>query len=106
MGDPLSVASGIAGLVSIADTVFTRTYRYVRLVQKAEKDISELAVGIRSLSGLLHGLSLVLSELQKEPPTPTFDSITSILAGSRSRTFKRDLITMNLEQSTTERLKR
>jgi GTPase SAR1 family protein len=72
MGDPLSVASGIAGLVSIADTVFTRTYRYVREVKKAEKDISELAAGIRSLSGLLHGLSLVLSELQKETSETNF----------------------------------
>jgi len=72
MGDLLSIASGISGLVSIADTVFTRTYRYVRVVQKAEKHISELAAGIRTLSGLLHGLSLVLSELQKETSETNF----------------------------------
>jgi hypothetical protein len=72
MGDPLSVASSITGLVSIADIVFTRTYRYVRLAKNAEKNISELAAGVRSLSGLLHGLSLILSELQKETSETNF----------------------------------
>jgi hypothetical protein len=72
MVDPLAIAGSITGLVSIADTVFTRTYRYVRLVKNAEKDIPELASGIRSLSGLLHGLALVLSELQKETSETNF----------------------------------
>jgi NACHT domain len=72
MGDPFPLATSISGLVSIADTVFIRTYRYVKLVKKAEKDIAELATGIRSLSGLLHGLSLVLSELEEERSETNF----------------------------------
>lgn len=71
MAGPLSVAGSIAGLVSIADSVFTRTYRYARGVKNAEKDIAELASGIRSLSGLLHGLALVIEELQKDTTSET-----------------------------------
>ena len=72
MGDPLSIASGIAGLVAIADTIFSRTYRYARLVKNAEKDVEELASEIRSLSGLLHGLALVLNELEAETSERNF----------------------------------
>lgn len=72
MADILSVTSSIAGLVAVADTVFTCIFRYVRQVKRAEKDISEPAAEIRSLSGLLHGLTLVLSELQKETSETNF----------------------------------
>lgn len=64
--DGLSVASSIAGLVALADTIFTRLYRYVRAVKRAAKDVEELAVGIRTLSSLLHGLNLVLDGLEEE----------------------------------------
>ncbi|KAL2066420.1 hypothetical protein VTL71DRAFT_2491 [Oculimacula yallundae] len=72
MADPLSIAGSVAGLVSIADAVFTRTYRYVRQVKNAETEIGELASGIRSLSGTLHGLALVLSELERETNETNF----------------------------------
>lgn len=70
--DFLSIASGVAGLVALADSVFSRTYSFVREVRNAEKDISNLASGIRNLSGLLHGLSLVLSELERESSETNF----------------------------------
>jgi hypothetical protein len=72
MADPLSIASGIAGLVAIADMIFSRTYRYAKLVKNAEKDVEELATGIRSLSGLLHGLALVLHEEETETSERNF----------------------------------
>lgn len=70
--DPLSIASSVAGLVALADSVFSRTYAFGREVRNAEKNISTLAVGIRNLSSLLHGLSLVLSELEKESSDTNF----------------------------------
>jgi NACHT domain/Fungal N-terminal domain of STAND proteins len=64
--EPLSIAGSIAGLVAIADIVFSRTYRYAKAVKSAANDIEKLSSEIRSLSGVLHGLSLVVNELEKE----------------------------------------
>jgi len=68
--DPLSIAGSIAGLVAIADIVFSRTYRYAKAVKGAANDIEKLSSEIRSLSGVLHGLSLVVNELEKETIEP------------------------------------
>lgn len=64
--DGLSVASNIAGIVSLANTIFNHTYRYAKSVKHAKKEIEALATGIRNLSSLLHGLNLVLLELEDE----------------------------------------
>lgn len=64
--DGLSVAASVAGVVQLADTVFTRTYRYAKTVKHATKEINELATGVRNLSSLLHGLNLVLHELEEQ----------------------------------------
>lgn len=48
------------------DTVFSRTYRYAKRVQNAQKDVEQLVSGARTLSGLVHGLALVLNELETE----------------------------------------
>lgn len=39
----MEVASAIAGLAALADLVFTKTLRYVRLVKSAEKTVNDLA---------------------------------------------------------------
>ena len=57
MSDPLSIASGIAGLVTHADAVFSNVYQYAKAVKNAEKEIKELVATIQSLSGLLHSLA-------------------------------------------------
>lgn len=66
MADPLSIASGIAGLVTLADVVFNRAYHYAKVVKSAEKEIKELVATIQLLSGLLHSLAIVLAELEKD----------------------------------------
>lgn len=70
MTDPLSAAGSIAGLVAIADVVFSRTFRYAKAVKVAAKDIEKLASEIGSLSGVLHSLSLVASELEGRTVDP------------------------------------
>ena len=70
MTDPLSAAGSIAGLVAIADVVFSRTFRYAKAVKVAAKEIEKLASEIGSLSGVLHSLFLVASELGKETIEP------------------------------------
>ena len=42
MADPWSVASSIAGLISIDDTAFRRLYHYTKTARNAEKEIIEL----------------------------------------------------------------
>lgn len=66
MADPLSIAGSIAGLVAIADSVFTRVYRYTKAVKGAGKEIQDLSNGLRDLSGLLHNLEVVLSALEDD----------------------------------------
>ncbi|KAI1735311.1 ankyrin repeat-containing domain protein [Xylaria scruposa] len=67
MADPLSIAGSIAGLVGISDAVFRRVHHYYRAVKGANKEIEVLAEGVRSLSGVLHNLSLLAWALEDEP---------------------------------------
>ncbi|KAL1631207.1 hypothetical protein SLS56_004454 [Neofusicoccum ribis] len=61
--DPLSISASIAGLVTLADVVFIRTFKYVQSVKGAEKEISSLANELQSLSGVLHSLHLRIGQL-------------------------------------------
>lgn len=74
MADPLSVSASISGLVTLADIVFRRTYRYVKAVKKASKEISALSTEIGALYGILSSLQLVSRQLEDE----TFESTTRI----------------------------
>jgi hypothetical protein len=71
MVEPLSTAGSVAGLVAIADVVFSRTFRYAKAAMGAAEGIEKLASEIRSPSGVLHGLSLVMSELEQENVEPS-----------------------------------
>ena len=66
MTDPLSISASIAGLVTLADIVFRRTYKYVKAVKKAPKEISALSTEIGALYGVLSNLELVSRQLEHE----------------------------------------
>lgn len=70
MADPLSVSASIAGLVTITDMVFRRTFRYIKTVKGAPKELSALTTAMGALSGILHNLSLLADQLEGE----TFDT--------------------------------
>lgn len=72
MGDPLSVASGVAGLLSIAGLIFSRTYKFAKAAKGAESSIQTLTNEIRTLAGLLQSLSLVAIELETSPTDSAF----------------------------------
>ena len=72
MTDPLSVSASISGLLTLADIVFRRTYKYVKAVKKAPKEISALSTEIGSLYGILSSLQLISRQLEGE----TFDTST------------------------------
>ncbi|KUJ07771.1 uncharacterized protein LY89DRAFT_742543 [Mollisia scopiformis] len=64
--DGLSVAASVAGIVQLADTIFTRLQRYAKAVKHASKDIRNLSDQIRELSMLLHHLKLIVNGLEEE----------------------------------------
>lgn len=66
MADPLSVSASLAGLVSIADIVFRRSYKYVKSAKEAKKEIAALSSETASLSGTLQSLQLVASQLESD----------------------------------------
>ena len=69
MADPLSVSANIAGLITITEACFRRTYKHVKAVKDAPDEASSLAETLGSLSGILHNLELVAAQFEGE----TFD---------------------------------
>ncbi|KAI4262217.1 MAG: hypothetical protein L6R42_002600 [Xanthoria sp. 1 TBL-2021] len=63
MADPLSIASGIGGLVTLTDLVFCRIFKYVQAVKGASKEISALSSEVGALYGILSSLQLVCQQL-------------------------------------------
>lgn len=62
----MEVASAVAGLVALADLVFTKTLRYVRQVKSAEKTVSDLVQLLQNMSGTLHILQQRLKVLEAD----------------------------------------
>lgn len=63
MVDPLSIAASIAGVISLADIVFTRTMKYLRAAKNADEDVTKLSREVLLLSGALSSLSKLAGEL-------------------------------------------
>ena len=111
MADPLSITASIAGLVTFADTIFCRIYKYVKAVKKAPKEISALSAEIGALYGVLSNLRLLSCQLEHEQAASTtrqhhihscFQTLehvksildrdgTSLLHDEKIETFKRRL---------------
>ncbi|KAF4877431.1 Ankyrin-2 [Colletotrichum siamense] len=69
MADPLSISASIAGLVTLADTVFLRLTKYIKTVKNAEKEIDDLCKEVNLLAGAVSMLSRLARghELEDEP---------------------------------------
>ncbi|KAL8781668.1 MAG: hypothetical protein Q9213_005885 [Squamulea squamosa] len=66
MADPLSVSASIGGLVTLADLVFSRIFKYVQAVKGASKDISALSSEVGALYGVLSNLRLLSLQLDEK----------------------------------------
>ncbi|KAF5609957.1 heterokaryon incompatibility protein het-E-1 [Fusarium subglutinans] len=68
----LQADSSIAGLVALADLVFRSGTKYVKSYRDAPTEVGNLIREVKSLSVILHNLSLVAFGLEEiEPPEPT-----------------------------------
>jgi hypothetical protein len=66
MADGLSIAASIAGLISIADIIVRRGFKYAKAVKDADKSVKALIEEVNSLSGILHSLKNVAETLQDD----------------------------------------
>lgn len=73
MADPLSIASSIAGIVTLADVVFLRLYKYAKAAKNSPQDVKDLASEVETVRDLLRKLSSVASLLESTPVATTFD---------------------------------
>ena len=60
--DAFSVATGIAGLVSLADIVIRRLVQFVNVAKHAKEEISALLIRTSSLQGVLRSLQLLAEQ--------------------------------------------
>ncbi|KAI0103982.1 ankyrin repeat-containing domain protein [Nemania sp. FL0031] len=62
--DPLSISAAVAGLVTLAGTVFSLAANYIKDAKEAPKEAKDLLDEVKQFSVLLHHLSLVARELE------------------------------------------
>jgi hypothetical protein len=62
MFDGLSFAASVVGLVSLADIIVTKGYKYIRSVKDCEEEVRNLIVEADVLCGVLSRLARSLKE--------------------------------------------
>jgi hypothetical protein len=93
--DPLSIASGVAGLVTLADVVISRTYNTIIACKHASEDSRRLLREVQTLVGILQGLSSLESKigaaaLQSHIPAAQILSCQQTLQNIRDKLEKSD----------------
>ncbi|KAH7253578.1 uncharacterized protein BKA55DRAFT_593274 [Fusarium redolens] len=63
--DPLSISASIAGLVALADLIFRSGTKYAKSYRGTSTEVANLIREIRSLSVILHNISLVAFDLEE-----------------------------------------
>src|ERR1700753_532089 len=66
MVDVISIASGVAGLITLAESLFDITFTYCKNVKHAQKDIARLSNHISLLSSTLYRLNLLTRRLESQ----------------------------------------
>jgi len=63
--DPFSLATGLAGLVALADALATKGYQYPRAVKDCEENVKQLLAELDQLGGVLRRLQRWAEEEEK-----------------------------------------
>ena len=63
MAEILSVAVSISGLITLADAIFCRTFKYIQDVKHGPKEISALSSELTSIYGVLKSLDYLFNQI-------------------------------------------
>jgi hypothetical protein len=74
MAEALGVVASVAGLISLADIVVGRGYKFLKAIKDAEKSIKSLVHEVNVLSGVLHSLSNTIQLLEEDEDEVNFES--------------------------------
>jgi uncharacterized protein YoxC len=66
MAEVIGVASSVAGLMTLADVVVRRGYKFIKDVREADETVRKIVEEVNNLSGVLHSLSNVVERLEEE----------------------------------------
>ena len=105
MADPLSIASGIVGLLAVAGTTLTKGYCILRSLQGSKSDVERLLIDLSQLTGVLVAMEAREKEINKKVHVeqPEADSISRLLdssiPGCRNMMNKISDIMQKLEKS-------
>ena len=66
MADALGVAASVAGLMTIADSIVRKGFKFLKDVKDAEKSVQKLLEEVNNLSGVLHSLNNIVERLEEE----------------------------------------
>jgi len=64
--DPLSISASVAGLITLADLVLARGFKFLKMIKNANQEVTMLITEITSLYGVLHSLQLVALRFESE----------------------------------------
>jgi hypothetical protein len=66
MADVLGVAASVAGLMTIADVIVRKGFKFIKDVKNAEESVKKLVDEVNNLSGVLHSLNNVVERLEED----------------------------------------
>jgi len=66
MAEVLGVAASVAGLMTIADAIVRKRFKFIKDVKDAEKSVQKLVEEVNNLSGVLHSLNNVVERLEED----------------------------------------
>ncbi len=64
--DPLSISTGVAGLITLAELVLGRGFKLAKTLKNADQEVTKLIAEVTSLYGVLHSLRLVALRFEGE----------------------------------------
>lgn len=66
MAEVLGIASSVAGLISLADVVVTKGYKFIKDTKDAEETVRKIVHEVNMVYGVLHSLRSVAFSLEEE----------------------------------------